>query len=120
MKGAPMTKDTTTPIDGSEVLNALTATVGTWTGVTSADHRFDGVEFHVGRREIGHVHAQPAGRSFADLPFPKKVRDQLVDAGRARPHHVLPESGWVTVPVRTGADLTDLIELFKMNLERSW
>ena len=41
-----------------------------------------------GRRELGHLH-----RTFADLPFPRRVRDELVAGGRARPHHVLPESG---------------------------
>ncbi len=115
-----MATDTTTPIDGTDVIAKLNATVGSWTGVTTADHRFGGVEFLVGRRELGHVHAGPAGRSFADLPFPRKVRDALVDEGRARPHHVLPESGWVTVPVRTRADVDDVIELFRMNLDRTW
>jgi hypothetical protein len=115
-----MTTDTTAPIDGADVVDTLRATVGSWKDVTTADHRFGGVEFNIGRRELGHVHAQPAGRSFADLPFPKKVRDGLIAAGRARPHHVLPDSGWVTVPVRTGADLDDVIELFRMNLDRAW
>jgi hypothetical protein len=115
-----MATDTTTTIDGHDIVEALTASVGTWPGVTIADHSFGGVEFRAGRREIGHVHAQPEGRSFADLPFPKKVRNALIDAGRARPHHVLPDSGWLTVPIRTEGDLEDVVEIFRMNLDRSW
>ena len=30
-----------------------------------------------------------------DLPFPVKIRNELVESGRAEVHHVLPESGWV-------------------------
>jgi hypothetical protein len=33
---------------------------------------------------------------------------------------VLPESGWITVPIRTEAELRDAIALFRMNFERSW
>ena len=85
----------------------------TWEGVTTHDHRFGGIEFRVGRRELGHLH-----RSFADLPFPRGIRDELVHAGRARPHHILPESGWVTVPMRNVSEVQNVIELFRENYER--
>jgi luciferase-like monooxygenase len=84
-----------------------------WKGVTTHDHRFGGIEFRLGRRELGHLH-----RSFADLPFPRKIRDALVQAGRARPHHILPESGWVTVSLRTASEVQNVIELFRENYER--
>jgi luciferase-like monooxygenase len=84
-----------------------------WEGVTTHAHRFGGVEFRLGRRELGHLH-----RSFADLPFPRRVRDELVRDGQARPHHVLPESGWVTVPMRTAIEVQHVIELFRKNYDR--
>jgi hypothetical protein len=84
-----------------------------WDGVTTHSHRFGGVEFRLGRRELGHLH-----RSFADLPFPRKVRDNLVAAGRARPHHILPESGWVTASMRTATDVENVISLFRENYQR--
>lgn len=40
--------------------------ISSWPGVTSAPHRFGGIEFRVGRRELGHLH----GDHLADLPFP--------------------------------------------------
>ena len=108
-------------ITGETVLDRLSASVGSWSGVTTAEHRFGGLEFLSGRRELGHVHAGAGpGRSFADLPFPRAVRDVLIGEGRARPHHVLPDTGWVTVPIRTAADLEDAIQLFRMNYDRSW
>ena len=88
--------------------------IASWPGVTVAPHRFGGTEFRVGRRELGHLH----GNHLADLPFPISVRDQLVKAGRVEPHHILPESGWVSVRIHGEADVPAVIELFRLNYER--
>ena len=102
---------TTSPSDTNQ---AVIRDVSSWEGVRVHAHRFGGVEFRVGRRELGHLHAR-----FADLPFPRHIRDELVAAGRASPHHVLPDSGWITVPLRTGADVANVIELFRQSYERT-
>lgn len=94
--------------------DVVRAAVEQWPGVSTHQHRFGGIEFRVGRRELGHLHP-----SIADLPFPRRDRDELIAAGKARPHHVLPDSGWVTVPMRTRADVTTVIELFRRNYERT-
>jgi hypothetical protein len=86
-----------------------------WPGVTAAPHRFGGVEFLLGRRELGHLH----GDRLADLPFPRRVRDELVAAGRARPHHVLPESGWVSFDLDGEDDVDHALELFRMSYDRA-
>ena len=93
----------------------IAAEVESWPGVTSRPHRFGGIEFRFGRRELGHLH----GDRFADLPFPRRVRDELVATGRAGPHHVLPESGWVTAPIRTPEDADEVIRLFRLAYERA-
>lgn len=85
-----------------------------WDGVEVGAHRFGGVEFRVGGREIGHLH----GDRWADLPFPKRVREELVAAGKARPHHVLPETGWVSYPIRGDDDVEGALELFRLNYDR--
>ena len=41
-----------------------------WPGVTAARHRYGGVEYRLGKRELGHLH----GDYLADLPFPVRVR----------------------------------------------
>jgi Family of unknown function (DUF5519) len=78
-----------------------------WEGVTEAPHRFGGLEFRLGRRELGHVH----GDSLVDIPFPKKVRDEIVAAGNAEPHHILPQTGWVSLFLRADQDVERAIEL---------
>ena len=93
---------------------AVLEMVTTWEGVEVSEHRFGGVEFRVGRRKIGHLHA-----SFADLPFPRRKRDELVAARRARPHHIYPDSGWVTVPMRTNEEVKNVIELLRENYMRA-
>jgi hypothetical protein len=84
-----------------------------WPGVSAHPHRFGGIEDRVGRREIGHLH----GDALADLPFPTRVRQALVAAGRAEPHHVLPESGWVSFYLREPEDVAKAIQLFRESYE---
>jgi hypothetical protein len=93
----------------------ITATVASWSGVESAPHRFGGVEFRLGRRELGHLH----GNRIADLPFPRRIRDELIAAGRGQPHHILPESGWITVPINTPTDVQHAIDLFRLSYQRA-
>jgi Luciferase len=86
-----------------------------WEGVTSHSHRFGGVEFRLGKRELGHLH----GDRLADLPFPKRVAEDLIASGRARPHHVLPDSGWVSKSIAGDEDVADVIELFRLSYDRA-
>jgi hypothetical protein len=88
-----------------------------WEGVTTHPHRFGGVEFRLGKRELGHLHGDPP--RLADLPFKRTIRDMLVETGRALPHHVMPESGWVSKPIRTDDDAAEAIELFRLSYERA-
>jgi len=96
--------------------DAIADEVASWPGVTTGRHRFGGTEFRHGRRELGHLHED----RLADLPFPLLVRDDLVAAGRAEPHHIHPESGWVSYFIRDDTDVARVIALFRMNYERPW
>lgn len=58
------------------------------------------------------------GSELADLPFPMGVRNELVSSGKVSPHHVIPNSGWVSFWIRSEADVGPLIELFLMQYER--
>ena len=88
--------------------------VTSWPGVTVHPHRFGGVEFQFDNHEIGHMH----GDTLADLPFPVRVRKELVAAGRASVHHVMPDSGWVSYYLHGSDDVPAVIELFRLNYER--
>jgi hypothetical protein len=90
--------------------------VSSWPGVASGRHRFGGVELTLGRRELGHLH----GNRLADLPFPLLVRNELVAARKAEPHHIHPDSGWVSVFIRDESDVARVIDLFRLNYERPW
>jgi hypothetical protein len=93
----------------------IAAEVMSWPGVERATHRVGGIEFRLGKRELGHLH----GDSLVDLPFPRKVRDELVAAGRAQPHHVLPDSGWVSFWIESPDDIERAIALFRLAYERA-
>jgi hypothetical protein len=86
-----------------------------WPGVTEAPHRFGGVEFRLGKRELGHLH----GDYLADLPFPVRVREELVREGKAMPHHILPQSGWVSYPIRDEPAVPGAIALFRLAYDRA-
>ena len=96
------------------IADTIKQEVLSWPGVTAQPHRFGGVEFQINHHEIGHLH----GSRLADLPFPMRVRKELVAAGRASPHHVLPDSGWVSFYIRDPEDVPKLLELFRMNYDR--
>lgn len=85
-----------------------------WPGVTTKIHRFGGTEFNFGRREIGHLH----GNGLLDIPFTRPLRDEAVQAGRARPHHIFPRSAWVSFPIGAGSDVPNAIALLRRNYER--
>ena len=91
----------------------IDAAVQGWSGLTSQPHRFGGTEYCLGRREIGHVH----GDSLVDIPFPKTVRNELVTRGRAEPHHILPDGGWVSIYLRQASDVERAIELLRLSFE---
>ena len=88
-------------------------TLLTWQGIETHPHRFGGTEFRIGKREIGHIH----GDSLVDIPFPKKIRDEIVAAKEAEPHHILPETGWVSFYLREEADVERAISLLKRSYE---
>ena len=93
----------------------ISAVVGSWPDVEVGAHRFGGVEYRVGRRELGHLH----GESHADIAFPRRVRDELVAAGRALPHRAIPDTGWVSVPIDSEDGVERALDLFRMAYDRA-
>lgn len=90
-----------------------------WEGVSAHPHRFGGEEYRVGQRELGHIH----GDQLVDIPFPTRVRDEVVAAGLAEPHHMLPDTGWVSRHLREPADVAVALDLLRRSYElaqRRW
>jgi hypothetical protein len=88
-------------------------TVLTWPGVVAQPHRFGGTEYRLGGREVGHIH----GDHLLDIAFPKPVRDEIVAAGQAQPHHILPDTGWVSLYIRTEEDVDRAVALLHRSFE---
>jgi hypothetical protein len=49
-----------------------------------------------------------------------RVREQLVRDGRAEPHHIMPDSGWVSRRIHGEEDAAAVVELFRLNYDRPW
>ena len=94
--------------------DTITLAVLQWPGVSAQPHRFSGTEYLLNQtREIGHIH----GDSLVDIPFPRRVRDEVVAAGLAEPHHILPESGWVSLFLVSEADVETAVTLLRRSYE---
>jgi hypothetical protein len=91
----------------------IITTVKGWEEVEIRPHRYGGLEFRLGKRELGHIHSEV----FVDIPFPKAVRNELVAGGEAEAHDILPNSGWVSVFLRANEDVERAIVLLKRSFQ---
>jgi hypothetical protein len=95
----------------SNILERIQKQLLSWPYVTAESHKFGGIEFRLNKREMGYIH----GDRLVELPFPMGTRNELVNPGRASPHHVLPQSGWVSYWIYKGEeDVPVVVELFRM------
>ena len=93
----------------NKIIETIEKEILSWPYVTSELHRFGGIEFLRNKREIGHIHSE----GLADIPFTMKIRDELVNSGRVKPQHVLPQSGWVSYWLHNNEEnASTIIELF--------
>jgi hypothetical protein len=80
-------------------------------GVQLKAHRFGGIEFvREEGRELGHVH----GNGLLDVAVGRMAASPLLAEGRVRPHHVFPDSKWVSFQITSEADVPFAIQLLKM------
>jgi Family of unknown function (DUF5519) len=70
--------------------------------------------YRFGRRQIGHIH----DTGVADLTFPRKVHDELISDGRARPH-AAGFANVVSYHIREPEDVLRVVKLFRMSYERA-
>ena len=88
--------------------------VSAWTGISVHAHRFGGKEFRLGRAEVGHIHRN----GTVDIPFPRSIRDALLDEGLADKHHWVPDSGWITYGLRSESQLEHVLWLLRLSYLR--
>ena len=100
----------------NSIVTQIQQKVGSWPDVRVDIYRGGMIFFHVGRREIGHLH----GDRLADLPVPVRIREQLVAAGKASVHYLHPQTGWISYYIRGEQDIDPVVQLFRLNYERPW
>lgn len=100
----------------NNIIENIKKEILSWPYVTSELHRFGGIEFLLNKREMGHIHNE----GLADIPFPMKIRNELVKSGRVKPHHVLPQSGWISYWFHNNEreNVSTVIQLFRMRYEQ--
>jgi hypothetical protein len=107
-------RDTSASNNVMNYLESIEQEVCSWPEVSVHPHRFGGREFRYGSAEIGHFH--PGG--IVDIPFPRPVRDALLDEHLAEEHQWVPNSGWVTFHARTENDLQHALWLLRLSYLR--
>lgn len=95
----------------ARLVDRIIEEVAAWPRVETNEHRFEGREFTLGPREVGHVHRW----GIVDVPFTKRLRESLVEEGKTEEHHVVPESGWTTRYVEDDADVEQAIWLLRLS-----
>jgi hypothetical protein len=77
-------------------------------GVRLKVHRFGGTEFITDSgRELGHLH----GHGLLDVAIGRQAAATLYPTTRLRPHHVFPNSKWVSFQMESADDVPFALEL---------
>jgi Family of unknown function (DUF5519) len=55
---------------------------------------------------------------IVDIPFPRSLRDALLENSLAEEHHWVPNSGWITFQMRNEEDLSHAVWLMRLSYLR--
>lgn len=87
--------------------------LSSWPGVRVGLHKYGGLQFNLGRHELGHIH----GNGLTDLSYCRPHKAALVARGLTTDHHTLPNSGWMSCWIDGPADAATVIYLFRQVYE---
>ena len=91
-------------------MSVIESTVREWSGMRVRVHRFGGMGFFFQGRESSHIH----GNGLLDCFVGGANRDELVASGRAMPHHVFPDSGWISFWIEDEDHIQHALELIRV------
>ena len=111
---AQASKEALNSVSEMKYLERFEQELSSWPGVSTYPHRFGGREFRFKAAEIGHIHTG----GTVDIPFPRAVRDVLLAEGLAEEHRWVPNSGWITFPVRGEEDFKHAVWLMRLSYLR--
>jgi MFS family permease len=109
------------------IAEAIKREILSWPDVTAQPHRFGGIDFRVGAKEIGHLH----GENMVDLPLPLNAalasssnkltgvpKEGRETEGSLPPHDAYPESKWISYWIKGEDDVPRVIALFRLQYDR--
>jgi MFS family permease len=109
------------------IAEAIKREILSWPDVTARPHRFGGIDFRVGAKEIGHLH----GENMVDLPLPPNAalasssnkltgvpKEGRETEGSLPPHDAYPESKWINYWIKGEDDVPRVIALFRLQYDR--
>jgi hypothetical protein len=97
-----------------QAISGIENAVSRWPGMRVRVHRLGGIGFFHDGRESSHIH----GNGLLDCFVGRDRRDVLISEGRALPHHVFPQSGWISFWIEDERDVTAALELIGTAVRR--
>jgi len=94
-----------------EIQTKISDQLSLWDDVTIHPHRFGGIEFQLNGKEIGHIH----NFGTMDILFGNKLREALVLEGLAKPHHIFPQTGWISYYFESENDIKNAVWLLRFS-----
>jgi hypothetical protein len=91
-------------------ISTIEATVCGWPGMRAGVHRLGGIGFFFREKESSHIH----GNGLLDCFVGRENRDRLIANGEALPHHVFPNSGWISFWVEDEKDIKAALRLIRI------
>ena len=92
----------------------ITEELTSWDGVEAGPGKRGEFAFHLGRRELGHLHGDHAAHFF----FPAETWEELSTQGRIVEHPVFPgRHGPAARRIEDDADVADVIALMRINYD---
>ncbi len=89
----------------------IEAIVSEWEGVSLSLHKYGGLQFNLGTKEIGHLHSN----GLLDILFDKKNREELVSKGMVEEHHIFKDSGWISLYIKSKEDVDKAVDLLRLS-----
>jgi hypothetical protein len=97
-----------------DCIDDIEAEVLSWPGAERQLHKYGGLQFNCNGKEIGHIH----GNGILDMRFSRKIKAELMAAGRIDHHHVFVNSGWITFRIRERGDYLYASKLLRIGYLR--
>ena len=92
-----------------DYIDEIEKEVLSWKGTSVQLHKYGGVQFNVGQKELGHIH----GNGLLDMLLTKADQEHLVKTGRVTQHHGFKNSGWISFYIRTADDKKFALDLLE-------